>query len=193
MVDGAAVVLYTAHVKPSRPVVSYLTPITGIREEDLINAIAREEALAAVHALLGPDVLLVGQSPKGDAEWLGLEEGVHYHSLHDLSETFKAFNRKYGNTSFCSLEHEATVLLDLPMRHDAGHHDPALDAQASVKLYNKYARGDQQQLERARTKLLQVRPQPSVAKILNYNCDGVCMAAFYPKMCKCDQPSKGGR
>ena len=31
-----------------------------------------------LQSLLGPHVVLVGQGPKGDAEWMGLEAGVHY-------------------------------------------------------------------------------------------------------------------
>lgn len=185
--DSSERVLFSAFVKPTKPVVSYLTPITGISASDLAGALPRGEALQAVQQLLGPDVLLVGQSLQADVDWLCLVKGTHYHSLHDLAETFKAYSKRFSNHVFFSLEHTATVLLGMHMRQSGGGHDPALDALASVRLYQKYATGPRNQLDAARTQLLRNKAAPSVAKELNYTCDGVCMAAFYKAMCTCGQ------
>ena len=178
-------------MRPSLAIVSYLTPITGIAAGDVDDsAITLAEALVLVYAELGPDVLLVGQAIQGDAKWLQLEAGVHYHSLHDLSETFKAFNPKYGNHSFFSLQHEATTLLG-PATMSEGAHDPCQDALVSIQLYKKYvaAPNSNEAVRAAHKKLISTRVAPSVAKRLNYTHEGVCMAKFMQSMCKCGQPT----
>ncbi|CAF1079874.1 unnamed protein product [Didymodactylos carnosus] len=50
-----------------------------------------------VHALLSPKVILVGQNPHCEAEWLQLKQGVHYAKLINLAEMFKAYNPRYSN------------------------------------------------------------------------------------------------
>ena len=111
VVDGKEKVLLVKKVKPKSRVVSYLTPLTGVRPGDLDDADSLEDVVREVKALLGPDVVLVGQVIKNDIEWLGLQQGRDYASTIDLAEMFKAYNSRYGNTSYFSLSHEANTLI----------------------------------------------------------------------------------
>lgn len=111
MVDADSNVLLSKKVKPESPVVSYLTPLTGVREGDLDNGERLADVLTQVKALLGRDVVLVGQGVKNDIVWLKLQQGTDFASFVDLGEMFKAYNQRYGNYSYFSLSHEANTLL----------------------------------------------------------------------------------
>ena len=174
-------------VKPEQPVASYLTPLTGIRPGELDNGQPLEEVIEAVKEFLRPETVLVGQGIQSDVDWLKLEEGVDFARMFDLATMFKTFNPRFGNHSFFSLSHEANTLLQPGMIEDC--HDPAIDAQASIQLFKRYAT-DQAALERAKQRLLATRPKPSFAKRSGYQHEGMCMAAFMPRMCICDAPSK---
>ena len=67
-------------------------------------------------------------------------------------------------------------------------HSPATDALASIQLVKKYY-GNPVMLENAKEKLLQIRPSPSWVKQVGYKHEGVCLAAFFPKMCSCGAPT----
>ena len=111
VVDGNERVLLSKKVKPEKPVVSYLTPITGIRREDLEHAEKLSDVIAEVKALLGRDVVLVGQGIQSDIDWLYLRQGVDYAEKVDLGEMFKTYNSRYSNYSYFSLSHEANTLI----------------------------------------------------------------------------------
>ena len=111
VVDGKEKVLLVKKVKPKSRVVSYLTPLTGVRSGDLDDADSLEDVVLEVKALLGPDVVLVGQGIKSDIEWLGLKQGKDYASIIDLGEMFKTYNSRYGNFSYFGLSHEANTLI----------------------------------------------------------------------------------
>ena len=104
-------VLLKTAIRVDKPIVSYLTPLTGIRPGDLRGAPSYEEVVRKVKALLGRDAVLVGQSIKSDIEWMKLEQGKDYSSTVELSDIFEAYNPRYGNYSRFSLAHEANVLL----------------------------------------------------------------------------------
>ncbi len=111
VVDQNEKVLLKRMVKPEKPVVSYLTPLTGVRAGDLDHASELAAVIAEVKALLGPNAVLVGQNVKSDIKWLKLQQGVDYQRTVELGEMFKAYNSRYGNFSFFSLAHEANTLL----------------------------------------------------------------------------------
>ena len=67
-------------------------------------------------------------------------------------------------------------------------HDPATDAIASIKLFNKYY-NNPSLLEKAKEKLQKTRVQPSWAKRNDYHWEGVCLAGFRPKYCSCSAPT----
>ena len=111
VVDGKEKVLLVKKVKPKSRVVSYLTPLTGVRPGDLDDAESLEDVVLEVKALLGPDVVLVEQRLGNDIKWLGLEQGRDYTSIIELAEMFKAYNSRYGTTNYFSLSHEANTLI----------------------------------------------------------------------------------
>lgn len=111
VVDGDGKVLLSKKVKPVSPVVSYLTPLTGLREGDLDDGEKLSDVIAEVKSLLGRDVVLVGQGVRNDVQWLELQQGVDYCETKDLGEMFKVYNQRYGNYNYFSLSHEANTLL----------------------------------------------------------------------------------
>ena len=111
VVDANEKVMYNKRVKPDKPVVSYLTPLTGVKAGDLDNGEKLSDVIKEVKALLGRGVVLVGQGVKSDIKWLQLEQGQDYDSAVDLGDMFKTFNPRYGNQMFFSLSHEANTLL----------------------------------------------------------------------------------
>ncbi|CAF0838812.1 unnamed protein product [Didymodactylos carnosus] len=137
VVNDECQVVYEGMIKPNVTVVSYLTLLTGLKQGDLDRGEALEEVLQKVHALLSPNVVLVGQSPKSDVKWLQLKQGVHYKRVIDLSEMFKIYNPKYRTTNYFSLAHEADVLLGIDLNSSTGH-NATQDAKTSMQLYQKY-------------------------------------------------------
>ena len=87
VVDQHERVLLRKKVKPKEKVMSYLTPLTGLREGDLDDGEELRSVLAAVKSVLGPDLVLVGQGINNDVEWLKLCEGQ------DFSSTTVMFSR----------------------------------------------------------------------------------------------------
>ncbi len=111
VVDGEEKTLLYKIVKPEKPVVSYLTPLTGVREGDLDNGEALSDVIAQVKAILGPNVILVGQKIQIDIGKFNLQRGEDYSTYIDLGEMFKAYNSRYRNYSYSSLQHEANTLI----------------------------------------------------------------------------------
>ena len=112
VVDGQERILLTKMVKPDKPVVNYLTPLTGVREGDLDNGEALSDVLAQVKSLLGPDVILVGQGIQINIDRLSLQKGKDYSDYIDLGEMFKTYNSRYKNYSYFSLRHETNTLIE---------------------------------------------------------------------------------
>ena len=190
VVDENERVLLNEFVKPKEKIVSYLTPVTGLRAGDLDNGKSLETVLTQVYALLSPDVTLVGQAVASDIAWLQLVKGVHYKDVIDLSQVFATYNQRYRNMNYFSLQHEADTLLDGVAMIGSGPHDPANDALACIRLHRKYCVESPHLLASAKQQLLRSRPPPSFAKQCNYRYEGVCLAAFYPEKCSCGQPTK---
>ena len=94
VVDANEDVILKRKVKPEKNIVSYFTPLTGLRQGDLDDGERLSVVLREVKALLGPDVVLVGQGVKSDIKWLQLEEGKDYNSVVDLAQMFKVYNSR---------------------------------------------------------------------------------------------------
>ena len=111
VVDVNEEVIFKRKVKPEKCIVNYLTPLTGLQLGDLDDGEKLSVVLRDVKALLGPDVVLVGQGLKSDIKWLQLEQGKDYDSVVDLAQIFKIYNSHYGNYLYFSLSHEANTLI----------------------------------------------------------------------------------
>ena len=111
LVDKSERLLYKTKVRVDKPIVSYLTPLTGLRKGDLDDGKSLDTVIRDIKGFLGRDVVLVGQGVKTDIGWLKLQEGVDFKSSVDLGQFFKVYNPRYSNYSHFSLQHEANVLL----------------------------------------------------------------------------------
>ena len=184
LVDFAFNILQDAKITVNN-LYSYLTPLTGLSPSSFVDARPFETVLAETHALLGSDVVLVGQHPASDIKWLQLQKGVHYKEVIDIAHFFKRYNSRYRNSSFRSLQHTAQVLLGMDM---SGSHSASNDALASMKLYRLYTEATPEQQKSMVNKVHAGRQATSVAKQHNYNIDGVCLAAFNKTSCTCNDP-----
>jgi RNA exonuclease 1 len=70
IVDYDCKILLNKLIKPSVHVTDYLTRITGFTEESLMNGEKEEVVLQEIYSLLNNNVVLVGQSPENDINWL---------------------------------------------------------------------------------------------------------------------------
>lgn len=181
--DGG--VLLDQLIKPEKPVVSYLTPITGLSQGCLDGAPLWKDARAKVHALFSPSMTIVGQCVNNDIKWLELERGVHYAEVVDIAELFSAWNPRFDRVEHFSLAHEVKVLLG---ETPSGAHNPVQECKQCLQLYKKYAHSVWD-LAAAKKKLYTTPRTPSTAKALGFSIDGVCLAAYSPERCTCRQPT----
>ena len=111
LVDYDENILLEKKVKPDNPIVSYLTPLTGIKAGDLDTAESIQDVIAQVKSLLGPDVTLVGHTLNRGIEWLGLELDKDYGDVKELSILFRRYNSRYASYTHYPLRHEIDTLL----------------------------------------------------------------------------------
>lgn len=176
--------------------VSPLTKVTGLTAAEIHAGIPLEDALDQIHTLLcsiSTNVTIVGQSVQGDIDWLKLEKGVHYNNVVDLSESFKTWNPKYRNFNFYSLAKEAYGLLGVRMHGGSQSHNPLVDAQVSMRLYNEFV-AVPSKLARAKSTLVRLTrrkqfPRELMAGTFERNIDGCCGWAFNPDKCICGAPT----
>ena len=111
VIDKDERVLLKKTIRVDKPIVSYLTPLTGIGPRDLTSSDSYEDVMREVKALLGRDAVLVGQSIKTSLKWMKLEQDRDYASTVELWDLFKVYNHRYNTFSVFSLAHEANTLL----------------------------------------------------------------------------------
>jgi hypothetical protein len=110
LVDAAERTLLDALVRPDVPVVSYLTPLTGLQPGSLEAAEPLSAVRARVLALLPPNALIVGQAIHKDLEWLDLRKGVHYAEHFDIGTLFRVQYPRTGRVRCFSLRHQVLHL-----------------------------------------------------------------------------------
>lgn len=172
-------------MRPAQPVVSYLTPLTGLTRAVVEQrGVPLERALAALRQALPATAVLVGQNIMQDVRWLGLVEGRDFASLVDLAGLFRVFNPKFNSFSLWSQDHLASVLLGWPAGEGVAH-DAAGDAAKSMRLFALHAELKRRSIgagngatrtawEEAEQALLESRPTSSFAK-RHPVFEGVCM------------------
>lgn len=188
LVDEGGNPVCTCLIKPEKPVVSYLTPLTGLRAS---NFSASDPDLSSAIDLLKrhlpKEAILVGQKIDHDIEWMRLTKGIDFQDSVDLADVFKGWNSKYNNFAYHSLIHEAQHVLKITI--DASQeHDPALDATLSVQLWNK-VKEDPSKLPQYQQMLIRNRPAQSVVKRLDWRYEGVCLSKFNQRKCICGMPT----
>eukprot|EP00877_Chromochloris_zofingiensis_P010215 jgi/Chrzof1/5447/Cz16g03130.t1 len=186
LVDQYEQVILNLYVKPDKPVVSYLTALTGLNK-DLIDSQGQtlQQAVATLKSCLPRTAVLVGQNILKDVQWLDLKEGVDFESCMDLAGLYRVWNPKYNSYSVFSQDHLAKVLLGWDV--DNAQHNAVHDAIKSIQLFNYYQQlqADQQQWQQAQEALLTVPPTSSFAR-RNPTYEGVCMGNR--KTCQCGAP-----
>eukprot|EP00210_Caulerpa_lentillifera_P007334 g7010.t1 len=189
LVDEYERILLDLYVKPSLPVVSYLTPLTGIVKETLDTyGVSLEFALDMLRRYLPKDGILVGQNIGKDVAWLQLKEGIDFQSMIDLAGLYKVWNSKYQSWTVYSLEHLSNVVFGLHQNGQA--HNAVDDAIKSIKLY-KYHRlhsSNRASWEILCRDLLRI-PAPLSFSKRHPRFQGVCMGNR--KLCKCGAPFLG--
>ncbi|DBB14239.1 hypothetical protein WJX82_005037 [Trebouxia sp. C0006] len=188
LVDQFERVLLNVYVKPEQPVVSYLTPLTGLTQ-DLIEqqGVPFQQGIHYLKSFLPASAVLIGQNIGQDVRWLQLKEGRDFQALLDLAGIYRAWNTKYNTWSIFGQDHVARVLMNYPV---ASNHDAVGDAIKSVRLYNlsQQLQQDPEAWQQAQQKLLAIPPEPSFAK-QNPSYEGVCMGNR--KTCTCGAPFLG--
>ena len=177
--------VFNAFVQQEQPVVSYITPLTGITKEMLeTHGKPLQETLNALRRSLPPNAILVGCNILKDIQWLQLREGVDYASLIDLSALFRVWNTQRNEYTSFSQDHCAKVWLGIM---DRAHHDALTDAAISMNLFNAYrsVQFDGMRLSALQYNTLMAPRTPGFSS-LNPTVDGCCMGNR--KQCKCGAP-----
>lgn len=176
-------------VKPSKPVVSYISPLTGLTKEKVDqHGIPEEEALALVRRTLPSNAVLVGMNILKDVEWLGLEQGKDFHAMVDLSALFRVWNAEKNSFTYFGLDHVSLTWLDVVRgTANGGTHDAMADAFASMALFNTYCHVQHtpQLLYQLQMRTLYTPIAPSFAK-QHPTWEDCCMGNR--RTCKCGAP-----
>jgi len=191
LVRGDGEVLLNIYVKPTMPVVSYITPLTGLTAELIEEkGIELETALTELRRHLPREATLVGQGIDNDVRWLGLVQGEDFAGMIDLATVWCTWNHTYNSWSVFSQEHLAKVLLGEDYAGTA--HNAVDDAVKAVKLFRihqQLAELGEHALEDARTRLLTTPVSPAFKK--RYPVfEGVCMGDR--RTCRCGAPPFAG-
>eukprot|EP00210_Caulerpa_lentillifera_P006043 g5775.t1 len=189
LVDEYERVLLDLYVKPNLPVVSYLTPLTGIARETLDTyGVSLEYALDALRRLLPKDGILVGQNIGKDVAWLQLKEGKDFHSMIDLAGLYKVWNSKFHSWTVFSLEHLSNVIFGLHL--NGRPHNAVDDAIKSIRLHKYYMLHSSNKVtwENLKRDLLRI-PAPLSFSKRYPRFQGVCMGNR--KLCDCGAPFLG--
>jgi len=187
LVDATCTPRLNLYVRPTVPVASYLTPLTGVTAELLASrGVPFEEAMTTLRAHLPTNAVLVGQNIAKDVEWLGLAEGREFGSMVDLAALLRVFNPKFGSFTYFSQDHYAATWLGI-MRGENDAHDAVADAQISMQLFHAYMsiQHNPQAVAAQGQRVLAVPPKSSFAK-LNPEWEGCCMGNR--QSCKCGAP-----
>ena len=189
LADEAGRSICTCLIKPEKPIVSYLTPITGLRQSNFSGSDPDlRSAIGLLKRHLPKEAILVGQKIDHDIEWMQLTKGTDFQESVDLAEVFKGWNSKYNNFAYHSLLHEAQHVLKISTINASKEHDPAMDVILSVQLWNK-VKENPSKLPQYQQLLIRNRPNQSVAKRLDWRYEGVCLSKFKPSKCICGMPT----
>lgn len=189
LVDELERVLLNIYVKPDQPVVSYLTPLTGLTHETLHQyGVSLKCALDTLRHYLPSSAVLVGQNIGKDVAWLDLEEGIDFESMVDLAGLYKVWNARFGSFTIFSLEHLANVILGLSL--NGCPHNAVDDAMKSIRLFNYYRqyRNNSVIWEKKRLELMETQKPLSFSK-RHPRFEGVCMGNR--RLCTCGAPFLG--
>ncbi|KAG7393455.1 hypothetical protein PHYBOEH_006083 [Phytophthora boehmeriae] len=139
VVDEDEKVVFDQYVKPTKPIMSYLTQLTGITKSDLEDAPNLDEALVRLKEILPVDSVIVGQSIKKDLEWLMLQKPTDYKQEFDVADLFRLPVQSTNGVvryRYFSLRHVAKYLLGQDIQE--ADHDPVIDARYAMKVFKQF-------------------------------------------------------
>ncbi|KAL7686843.1 putative Zinc finger, CCCH-type, ribonuclease H-like superfamily, Zinc finger, CCCH-type superfamily [Plasmopara halstedii] len=139
MVDEDEKVVFDQYVKPTKPIVSYLTQLTGITKSNLKDAPELKEALIGLKRILPVESVIIGQSIKKDLEWLTLQKPMDYKDEFDVADLFRLPVQATNGVvryRYFSLRHVAKYLLGHDIQE--ADHNPVIDARYAMKIFNKF-------------------------------------------------------
>lgn len=191
-------ILYSAYVKPQGGFKSLFTPLTGITNEDMENAVTEEEVLYKVKGFLGAHTIIVAQGTRDPVKYLKLTNGEDYCDTVELAHWFKHKNYshkacKYGY-QFWTLEHEVRWLLDIDIQ---GRVKAGDRARYTMQLFKKY-QNDQTELLKAQ-QTCRDHQKDIVPKLFNEHdrFEGVCTghigSGYQGHSCACGQQTRNNQ
>mmetsp|Transcript_13590 Transcript_13590/g.41079 ORF Transcript_13590/g.41079 Transcript_13590/m.41079 type:complete len:225 (-) Transcript_13590:305-979(-) len=186
LVDCWEQVILNVYVLPEQPIVSCLTPLTGLTEDLLrTHGTSLPQALQMLRQALPQHAVLVGQGISHDVQWVTLQEGSDFQSMMDLAGLYRVWNDRYKSWSVWSQDYLCKQLLQWDTTQQT--HNAALDAVKSIRLYNHWValQANPSAWKQAQETLLAGTPEPSFAK-RNATFEGVCMGNR--KTCSCGDP-----
>lgn len=129
LVNWHGEVLLDVHVRPKQHITDYRTAVSGIRPEDLHQAIDHDAALLAIQQHLTMDTVLVGHGLQNDQRVM-----MYHHPRRLIRDTskyrpFRSISR--GKTP--ALKRLVKHFLGVDIQH--GEHDSVEDARAAMLLY----------------------------------------------------------
>uniref|UniRef100_A0AAV1U1A2 C3H1-type domain-containing protein n=1 Tax=Peronospora matthiolae TaxID=2874970 RepID=A0AAV1U1A2_9STRA len=183
VVDEDEQVVFDQYVKPTKPVVSYLTQLTGITARNLADAPDLKEALVRLKKVLPVESVIVGQSIKKDLEWLMLKKPTDYKGEFDVADLFRLPMQSMNGVvryRYFSLRHVAKHLLGHEIQE--ADHDPVIDARYAMKVFKKfrYLHESPEQRDAVLQTLLKTPRTPSFAERYP-EIDGVSMRATWKR------------
>lgn len=190
IMDKKGCTLIDTLVKPEKEIVSYLTPLTGIKPGDLDNAEPWSVAREKIYSVLSPNTTLLGHTLNNSIKLLQLMPRVHFIRILDTSEFFCTWNKRSKRVEYFSLAHMANVLFGENM---VGVHNPMEGCKACVQIYAKFKDYDEQEIRPVQRKLAKAPRTPSKVKSFGFSIDGVCLAGYSPQYCKCGQETLKAR
>ena len=183
LVDAFGRCVLNVYVKPAKPIVSYLTPLTGLTEELIASrGVALDEAVELLRRMLPPAAALIGTNIGQDAKWLNLAAPRDFALLVDLSALFRAWDgSKYV---YFSQDHCAKCWLGA-VRPKGTSHDAVGDAAVSMALLGIYMRTPPDLKLKFHNACLETPRDKSFA-VLNPTFEGVCQGNR--RLCPCGAP-----
>jgi hypothetical protein len=186
LVNQNTQVIQNLYIKQTKPVVSYLTPLTSLDEQCLKElGIDREKAIAVIQEALRPDAILVGHRPGPDIRALGLIKGRHYRKIVDLNKVWQVWNPSFQTYTRFTMDHLTKTVLNIEEPSDAV--SAVNNAMNCVQLWNNYLwcrqPSREKNLQMLRRHIIESPRIPSYAAQVKTH-EGVCLGA--KRACVCN-------
>lgn len=178
-IDQNEVIVFDSYVKPDIPVVSYLTPLTGVESHHLESAPSLSQATQALKQILPKNSIIIGQSIQKDMDWVGLKVPQDVAATFDVATLFRVRTFPPNETRpyrYYSLRHVAKHLMGDSIQED--EHNPVIDAIYAMRIFHRFrhVHENRSHLRSIRQSLRNTPKTESFAQRHRY-IDGVALSA----------------